>query len=91
MPFILVLPPALQRQGWRVKIREKERLEPPHATVIRRSSTWRFALRECRFLDREPPAGEVPAALVRHVLAHLEELRRAWDRLYPENPVGDDR
>lgn len=91
MPFTLVLPAALERQGWRVKIREKERLEPPHVTFIRRARTWRFALRECRFLDREPPPRDVPPALVEHVLARVDELRAAWDRMYPENPVGADR
>lgn len=91
MPFELVLPDALRAQGWKVKIRELERLEPPHATVIRGTRTWRFALRDARFLDRDPPEREVRAGVVDHLRAHLDELRRAWDEKYPENPVGDDR
>ncbi len=91
MPFDLDLPPVLRKQGWKVKIQERERLEPPHATIRRREKTWRFDLRLRRFLDRQPPAREVPAALMEHVVLHLDELRQAWDRMHPENPVGDDR
>ncbi len=90
MPFDPVLPPALERRGWKVKIRERERVEPPHVTVIRRTRTWRFGLGDRRSLDRLPPAREVPAALGEHLLAHFCELRQAWDRMCPENPVGDD-
>jgi len=91
VPFDLVLPSRLASQGWKVKIREFERLEPPHATVIRKTTTWRFGLRDGEFLDRKPPPHEVPAELVEHLRASLDELRAAWDAKYPENPVGDDR
>ena len=89
MPFELDLPPGLRKQRWKVKIREFERLEPPHVTVIRGQWTWRYDLRSGRFLDRHPPAREVPAAVVRTVREHLPRLRAAWDEMYPENPVGE--
>src|SRR3954447_14063766 len=34
MPFDLPLTRKLRVQGWKVKIREKERVEPPHVTVM---------------------------------------------------------
>ncbi len=91
MPFDLDLSATLRTQGWRVKIQERERLEPPHVTIRRRMKTWRMDLRSGRFLDRQPPVREVPAALVEHIHARLAELRDAWDRMYPDNPVGEDR
>jgi len=91
MPFELDVPAALQRQGWKVKIRERERVEPPHVTIIRRTKTWRYGLRGGGFLDVRPSPRDVPAELVAHVDARLADLRAAWDAMYPENPVGDDR
>lgn len=91
MPYQLDLTPALQRQRWKVKIRECERLEPPHVTIIRRLQTWRIDLRNGSFMDREPAPRDVPGELVQHIRDHLEELRAAWDEMYPENPVGGER
>ena len=91
MPYRLVLPAALRRRGWQVKIREKERLESPHVTVLRKSDTWRIDLRSGRFLDRVPPPRLVPIMLLRFIVGRIAELRRAWDAMYPENPVGGDR
>ena len=91
MPFDPVLPGSLASQGWKVKIREFERLEPPHATVIRKTTTWRFGLRDGEFLDRKPSPKELPDELVECLRASLDALRTAWDEKYPENPVGDDR
>ena len=36
MPFNLELPEALKQAGWKVKIHDSERLEPPHVTVYRK-------------------------------------------------------
>ena len=91
MPFELVLPLVLRRQRWKAKIRDGERCEEPHVSIIRGRRTWRLGLRNREFLDDDPPARKVPAALVAFVWDHLAELRDAWDRMYPENPVGDDR
>ncbi len=41
MPYELLLPSRVRAQGWKVKIRDKERLEPPHATVLKRMESWR--------------------------------------------------
>jgi hypothetical protein len=88
LPFELEIPPSLRRQGWRVKIRDRERLEPPHVSILRRRWTWRIGLRGGRFLDRTPSPAEVPDELVSHVRERLEVLRVERDARYPENPVG---
>jgi len=33
MPLQLNLPERLLHEGWKVKIRDRERVEPPHATA----------------------------------------------------------
>ena len=38
-------------------------------------------------MDKEPPASDVPEEVLDHVRGHMEELSRAWDEKYPENPV----
>ena len=52
MPHALELPKRLKAQGWKVKIREKERLEPPHVTIMCRRKEWRLSLRDGEFLCR---------------------------------------
>lgn len=49
------LPRKLREQGWKVKIYDNERLEPPHITLICRERVWRVGLRERDFLV--PPGG----------------------------------
>ena len=61
MAFALKLPRSLVRQ-WQVKIRDRERVEPPHVTIIRKTEAWRLALRTRQFLDREPDPAEIPQA-----------------------------
>lgn len=73
---------------WRLKIRDKERVEPPHVSLLRGSTCWRVSLRTTEFLDRKPDPREVPKRLVRHIESRLDELIRAWDELYPQNPVA---
>jgi hypothetical protein len=63
MPCNLDLPEEFKTQGWKIKIREKERTEPPHVSVMMKEKTWRRGLREKLFLDKKPPARLVPAAL----------------------------
>lgn len=83
------LPPALKKRGWKVKVRDRERVEPPHVTVLWKTRAWRWGLRERDFLDTVPDPANVPAALVDHLLG--EDVHRrcveAWDRAYPHNPV----
>jgi hypothetical protein len=87
VPFDLPLPEPWASQRWKAKIRDGERLEPPHVTIIQRTKAWRFNLRTGEFMDGEPPPGLVPEEVVAHVRAQIEALRRAWDERYPENPV----
>ncbi len=90
MPFELKLPSNL-KAAWKVKIFDKEELEPPHATIFRGPDTWRLGLRDGRFLV--PPGGswrDFPKDLQK-VLKNqktLLTLRREWDRIPPTNPVG---
>jgi hypothetical protein len=89
MPFSLELPRRFAKQ-WSVKIRDKERLEPPHVTIIGGPNTWRWGLRERTFLDEEPDPDDVPEELLELIIEHWEELREAWDGMYPENEVASD-
>jgi hypothetical protein len=92
MPFTLLLPPPWPAQGWKAKIRDRERLEPPHLTILLGIKSWRFCLRTEWFLDVEPDPKEVPADLVSAIRDRLVELRQRWDSMYPDNPVhgGED-
>jgi hypothetical protein len=51
MPFDLRLARQLAKAGWKVKIRDKERLEEPHLTIIKGTRSWRIGLRSRAFLD----------------------------------------
>jgi hypothetical protein len=87
VPFTLNLPEPWASRGWKVKIRDRERLEPPHVTILSRTRGWRFDLRSERFLDKEPDPNEVPEEVVGEVRSNLTLLRREWDRMFPENRV----
>jgi hypothetical protein len=87
MAVLFPLPQPWASRGWKLKIRDRERVEPPHVSLIFRVKTWRFGLRDNEFLDGEPDPGEVDKALVQHLLSNLEEFVAAWDTLYPHNPV----
>lgn len=89
MPFSLELPEQLRKQGWKVKIRERERAEEPHVNIIRRTHTWRLGLRSLEFLDRTPSPKGVPCELLDHITAHADRLRAEWDRVHPHNPVAE--
>lgn len=88
MPFSVTLPEPWATRGWKAKIRDRERLEPPHVTIQHKTRSWRFDLRSTTFLDREPDPKEVPEEIVRTVRLNLELLRQEWDRMFPENPVS---
>jgi hypothetical protein len=38
MAFDVPLSKKLKAKGWKVKIREKERVEPPHVTIMHRAA-----------------------------------------------------
>ncbi len=81
------LPKVLTDAGWSVKIRNRERVEPPHVTVMFRTKRWRYGLRDGAFLDGTPPPREVPPALRDQLATRRAEFTVVWDQLYPENPV----
>lgn len=88
MAFSLPVPPPWAGQGWKVKIRDRERLEPPHVTILHRSRAWRWNLRSGGFMDADPPPGDVPNEIVAFVQENLARLCAEWDRMYPSNPVA---
>ena len=90
MPYELPLPSWAQAQGWKVKIRDKERLEPPHATVLRRTESWRWDLRRRSFMDERPHPRKVPAVVLESMVDQHATLCSQWDRMYPENPVAGE-
>jgi hypothetical protein len=90
MPYSVPLSARLKADGWKAKIRDRERLEPPHVTILHKTRAWRLGLRDFQFLDTEPDPSDVPHEVVGEVLAHLTALRAAWDEMYPENPVSGE-
>jgi hypothetical protein len=89
MPFQLTLPRKLKAEGWKVKIREKERVEPPHVTIMHKAEEWRLGLRDRLLLV--PPGGrlkDIDGEVMRIIDEHWQRLVEAWDEKYPENPVS---
>lgn len=87
MAYALEMPDPWRTQGWKVKIRDDERNETPHVTFLRKRQAWRLSLRTGVFMDTRPDPGEVPRELAAYVWTHRPGLCRAWDAMYPENPV----
>ena len=89
MPFDVPLPKKLKAQGWKAKIREKERVEPPHVTITHNADEWRLGLRDQRLLV--PPGGrikDIDPEVMQIIDEHWARLIEAWDEKYPENPVS---
>jgi len=86
MAFNLKLPKQLAKMGWKVKIRDKERVEDPHISIIRRTTVWRVCLRDGRFMDGGS-WNEIPDELEEAVTDSWDQLCAAWDDMYPDNPV----
>ena len=87
MPFALTPPEPAASRGWKAKIRDRERLEPPHVTILHKTRAWRFDLRSRTFLDREPDPKDIPEEVIGAVRSNIELLRQEWDRMFAENPV----
>jgi hypothetical protein len=88
MPYDVPLAKGLKLAGWKVKIREKERVEPPHVTVMHKTDEWRLGLRDRKLLV--PPGGrlkDIDPAVLEVIEEWWERLIEAWDKKYPENPV----
>jgi hypothetical protein len=90
VPFTLNLPEPWRSRGWKVKIRDRERLEPPHVTILQKVRKWRFNLRSETFLDRKPAPKEVPKEVLDAIRSNLTLLRQVWNRMYPENPISSE-
>ena len=93
MPFSLPLPTRARAEGWKVKIRDKERLEPPHITIMKKTKEWRQGLRDGEFMV--PPGGswsdildEVEETIFKE--ENWNTLKKEWNARYSENPVEED-
>jgi hypothetical protein len=87
--FSLELPGVLDRERWKVKIRDKERLEPPHVTIFHKRRQWRLGLRGGAFLI--PPGGswnDIDERVRAVIEVHWQLLCDQWDRIYPSNRVS---
>lgn len=88
MAFSLPLPAHWTAQGWKVKIRDRERLEPPHVTLLLRAKAWRWNLRDGGFMDSIPDPRDVPPELVDFVVQNVPQLQAEWEAMYPDNPIA---
>lgn len=89
MPFDAPLPRRLKTEGWKAMIREKERVEPPHVTILHKAEEWRLGLRDKQFLV--PPGGrisDIDPRVMRIIEEHWEQLIQAGDAKYPDSPVS---
>lgn len=92
MPHEFDLPSSLKQARWKVKIQDKERLEPPHVSILRTTDKWRINLRTKEFMDDEPDPADVPGDLLNIIFEEdcWKAICAQWDALYPENPVESD-
>lgn len=83
------LPKWLKAQGWKIKIYDRERLEPPHVTLMHRADVWRISLRDRDFL---PPEGgkwrDINGEVKEFLEENWSELCSYWDSRHPDNPVS---
>lgn len=91
MPYELELEKQFQTL-WKIKIFDKERLEPPHATLIKKGvkGKWRWDLRKKKFMDKNPAPSDVPKDLVEKLMSEEthDQLVKAWDKMFAHNPVA---
>lgn len=89
MARTFTVPEPYKSRGWKVKIRDRERVEPPHVTVLKGTNAWRFDLRKLGLMEprRAPDGTQLPAELMQHLHVHADEYREEWDRQYPRNRV----
>jgi len=79
----------LADQRWKVKIRDKERTEDPHVSIMFKGKTWRLNLRDKSIMDTSPPARDIPKELLDEIKEDkkFNEIKEAWNKMYPENKV----
>lgn len=87
MVYTLDMPKPLRDKGWKVKIRNLERTEDPHVTILWKTRSWRYNIRSTGFMDNEPDPRLVPGGVVDHIQEKLDLLRTEWDKKHPENPI----
>ena len=93
MPYGLPLAQPLRRAGWKVKIHDLERLEPPHVTIYRKMRKWRLSLRTGSFLDPGDKWSQIEHAVREAIEGAWTTLQSEWDRMHADNPVmerGDE-
>src|SRR5437016_581962 len=88
MPYSLPLLHTLRQAGWKVKIHDLERLEPPHVTIYFKMQKWRLSLRSASFLDRGDKWSQIDDGVREAIDAVWATFRAEWDRIHPDNPVG---
>ena len=93
MPYVLQLPTALKKAGWKVKIHDSERLEPPHVTIYKKMRKWRLSLRDGTFLDKRDKWSQIDEG-VRDSIEYKDEhtdnwklLKTEWNKIHDDNPV----
>lgn len=87
MAYELPLNEGIRKAGWNVKIRDRERLEPPHVTILCKRRAWRLCLRTKQFLDEGDSWRQITSEVRQAIEANWQALCQQWDALYPENPV----
>ena len=87
MPFVLQLIQALRQAGWKVKIHDSERLEPPHVTIYEKMRKWRLSLRDGTFLDRGDKWSQIDDQVRQAIEDNWQVLIEEWDAIHPDNPV----
>jgi len=88
MPYELKLPEGLKKAGWKVKIRDAERLEDPHVTIMRKCDVWRLSLRTCSLLELGRVWRQIDESVRAAIKAECEALKAAWNARYPKNPIS---
>lgn len=87
MPYALPLRAALRKAGWKVKIHDFERLEPPHVTIYCKRRKWRLGLRDGAFLDRGDKWSQIDEDVRDAILNAWDLLRDEWDEIHASNPI----
>ena len=92
MPFVLQLLLALKQAGWKVKIHDSERLEPPHVTIYKKMRKWRLSLRDGTFLDKGDRWSQIDEAVKDAIQdqKNWKRLQREWNTIHEDNPVDNE-
>lgn len=90
MGYDLSLSKILKKEGWKVKIRNDERLEEPHVTIIRKCDVWRLSLRTDKFLEAGQGWQQIDKGVRAAIEAKWETLQQEWDAFYPHNPISSE-